>query len=100
MWGNGARLLTGSEKVEPLVRAWRERDPRRLYSVAAGWPTAEASEFHIPQDIRLQLYPGLRLADPPRNDLDYRVFVEGFDRPDHLARDRAVDRDARSGARR
>lgn len=81
MWGNGQRLLTGSDKVEPLVMAWRERDPRRLYSVAAGWPTAEASEFHIPQDIRLQLYPGLRLADPPRNDLDYRAFVERFDRP-------------------
>lgn len=81
MWGNGQRLLTGSDKIEPLVRAWRERDPRRLYSVAAGWPTAEASEFHIPQDIRLQLYPGLRLADPPRNDLDYREFVQRFDRP-------------------
>lgn len=81
MWGNGERLWTGSDKVEPLVMRWRERDPRRLYSVAAGWPTAEASEYHIPQDIRLQLYPGLRLADPPRNDLDYRAFVERFDRP-------------------
>lgn len=81
MWDNGKRLVTGSTKVEPLVRDWRERDPRRLYSVAAGWPTADASDYHIPQDIRLQLYPGLRLADRPRNDIDYRAFVDGFDRP-------------------
>lgn len=81
MWDNGRKLVDGSEKIEPLVQAWRGRDARRLYSVAAGWPTAEASEFHIRQDARLQLYPGLRLADRPRNDLDYRAFVERFDRP-------------------
>lgn len=81
MWDNGKKLVDGSDKIEPLVLAWRARDPRRLYSVAAGWPTADASDYHIRQDIRLQLYPGLRLTDRPRNDLDYADFVSTFDRP-------------------
>lgn len=78
---DGGKLNDEAPMVEPTIDRWRERDPRRYYTTGAGWPQAPANDFHITQDARLQLYPGLRLTDPPRTDLDYREYVSGQDRP-------------------
>lgn len=74
-WGVGGKLWESAPMIEPAVEGWRERDPRRYYTTGAGWPKAPANDFHVTQDSRLQLYPGLSLSDPPRTDLDYTDYV-------------------------
>ncbi|MEL7482831.1 MAG: sugar-binding domain-containing protein, partial [Planctomycetota bacterium] len=72
---DGGKLNDAAPMIEPAIDKWRETDTRRYYTTGAGWPQAPANDFHITQDPRLQLYPGLRLTDPPRTDLDYREYV-------------------------
>ncbi|MEN0019290.1 MAG: sugar-binding domain-containing protein, partial [Planctomycetota bacterium] len=72
---NGTKLNDEAPMIEPAVDQWREEDKRRYYTTGAGWPQAPANDFHVTQDPRLQLYPGLRLTDPPRTDLDYGDYV-------------------------
>ena len=74
-WGVGGKLWEAAPMIEPAVEAWRERDTRRYYTTGAGWPKAPANDFHVTQDARLQLYPGLSLNDPPRTDLDYTEYI-------------------------
>ncbi len=74
-WGVGGKLWESAPMIEPAVERWREQDPRRYYTTGAGWPKAPANDFHVTQDARLQLYPGLSLSDPPRTDLDYTDYV-------------------------
>ncbi|MEO1584285.1 MAG: discoidin domain-containing protein [Planctomycetota bacterium] len=72
---NGGKMNDAAPMIEPAIDKWRETDTRRYYTTGAGWPQAPANDFHITQDPRLQLYPGLRLTDPPRTDLDYSGYV-------------------------
>ncbi len=61
--------------LEPLVRAWTARDPRRFYTCGAGWPHLPANQFHINQEARLQRFGPLKLSARPQTAADYRTLI-------------------------
>lgn len=58
-----------------LIDSWEKKDSRRRYTAGSGWPTIEANDFHVVQDVRVQRYPTLRLSDTPQTFTDYRDFI-------------------------
>jgi hypothetical protein len=42
------------EYLTEFVNYWKENDPRRIYTGAAGWPVIEANEFHNIPEPRIQ----------------------------------------------
>ena len=72
----------GGRDQEYLAR-WvtdsRTRDPRRLYTGAAGWPQLPENQFHVAPDPRIQAWgAGLTSrinAKPPETRTDYRDYI-------------------------
>ena len=68
-----------------LVDSWKAKDPRRLYTGAAGWPLIPESHFHSSPDPRLHAWgAGLKSrlnATPPATIADYSDFVRQHQRP-------------------
>jgi len=75
----------GAEYLKKWVTHYREKDPRRLYTSASGWPMIAESRFHVTPAPRIQAWgAGLRSrinARPPETVTDYRSFVEQHDVP-------------------
>jgi len=73
------------EFLGKLVEFWKEKDPRRLYTGAAGWPTIPENEFHLTPAPRIHQWGaglGCRInARPPETVTDYRDFVAQHDVP-------------------
>ncbi|MGB2866626.1 MAG: sugar-binding domain-containing protein, partial [Sedimentisphaerales bacterium] len=68
-----------------LVNYWKARDPRRLYTSAAGWPIIPENQFHsTPGPRGHQWGTGLSSrfnAKPPETATDYSSFVKEYDVP-------------------
>jgi hypothetical protein len=68
-----------------LVNMWKQKDPRRVYTCAAGWPIIPESQFHNAPAPRIQAWgAGLSSrinAQPPETVSDYRDFVSQYDVP-------------------
>ncbi|MDR0844337.1 MAG: beta-galactosidase [Tannerella sp.] len=62
-----------------LVDYWKQKDARRVYSSAAGWPYVENADYWNTPDPRIQAWGGaLRSiinAQPPRTDYDWRSKI-------------------------
>lgn len=78
----------GANHVEFLsnwVTYWRQHDPMRMHTTAAGWPVVPESDFHSTHDPRIQRWgDGLASrinAEPPTTVADYTSFVQRHDRP-------------------
>ncbi|MBN1815802.1 MAG: hypothetical protein JW828_00485, partial [Sedimentisphaerales bacterium] len=62
-----------------LVNYWKGKDPRRLYTSAAGWPIIDENQYHSTPEPRIQAW-GQELssrinAKSPETYTDYRDFV-------------------------
>jgi hypothetical protein len=68
-----------------LVTDWRDRDKRRVYTSAAGWPIISESDFHSAHEPRIHAWgAGLTSrinALPPETVTDYRDFVQRHEAP-------------------
>ncbi len=68
-----------------LVNDWKEKDPRRLYTSAAGWPIIPENQYHsTPAPRGHQWGAGLRSrfnANPPETSSDYRDIIQKYDVP-------------------
>jgi hypothetical protein len=68
-----------------LVNYWKGKDPRRLYTSAAGWPIIPESHYHsTPAPRGHQWGAGLSSrfnAKPPETATDYRGIIEKYDVP-------------------
>ncbi|UCC98465.1 MAG: discoidin domain-containing protein [Phycisphaerales bacterium] len=68
-----------------LVNSWKDKDPRRLYTSAAGWPIIPESQYHsTPRPRGHQWGAGLKSrfnANPPETVTDYRDLIEDYDIP-------------------
>ncbi len=68
-----------------LINYWKDKDSRRLYSSAAGWPIIPENQYHSDYHPRGHLWgTGLKgrfNAMPPETLTDYRAFVEKYDVP-------------------
>jgi hypothetical protein len=62
-----------------FVNYWKEKDQRRVYTSAAGWPVIAANQYHNIPDPRLQGWGeelnSLINAQPPRTNFDWRNKV-------------------------
>jgi len=62
-----------------LVEYWKQKDNRRVYTSAAGWPFIANADYWSTPDPRIQAWgAGLRSiinAQPPRSDFDYRQII-------------------------
>jgi hypothetical protein len=68
-----------------LVNYWKEKDPRRLYTSAAGWPIIPENQFHsTPAPRGHQWGAGLSSrfnAKPPETASDYQDIIKKYDVP-------------------
>jgi hypothetical protein len=68
-----------------LVNYWKAKDPRRLYTSAAGWPIIPENQYHsTPGPRGHQWGAGLSSrfnAKPPETSTDYSSFVQNYDVP-------------------
>lgn len=68
-----------------LVNYWKEKDPRRLYTSAAGWPIITENQFHsTPAPRGHQWGAGLSSrfnAKPPETASDYRDIIGKYNVP-------------------
>jgi hypothetical protein len=88
-YGNHPSFVLMSQGNEPggrsapylaeWVAANRARDPRRLYTSAAGWPELPGNQFHVAPAPRVQAWGaglGSRInAKPPDTTADYRDYI-------------------------
>ena len=69
----------------PWLEHVKARDPRRLFTSAAGWPVLDENQFHNIPAPRLQQWgQGLDSSingEPPRTDRDHRGVIERHDVP-------------------
>jgi hypothetical protein len=68
-----------------LVDYWKNKDPRRLYTSAAGWPIIPENQYHsTPAPRGHQWGAGLKSrfnANPPETATDYRDIIKNYDVP-------------------
>ncbi len=68
-----------------LVERWKEKDPRRLYTAAAGWPMIEENQYHVTYHPRVHSnYGGKPMrfgAEPFASTSDYRDYVQQWPVP-------------------
>ncbi len=77
--GRGGRFLG------PWVTRFRQQDPRRVYTSAAGWPMIEQNQYHNTPAPRVHQW-GAGLRDrlngkPPATTADYRDYVGQHKKP-------------------
>jgi hypothetical protein len=68
-----------------LMNYWKQKDPRRVYTSAAGWPIIPESDFHsTPAPRGHQWGSGLKSrfnANPPETVTDYSDFIKNYNVP-------------------
>ncbi len=78
----------GAHQVEYLskfVDHWKAKDPRRVYTSAAGWPYIPNADYWNTPDPRIQAWgAGLNSiinAEPPKSDYDFRKIIQEKNMP-------------------
>ncbi len=76
---NYKQYLTG------FVNFWKQKDPRRLYTTAAGWPVVDDNDYNSTPDPRIQLWgTGLKSiinSQPPSSDYDWQSIISKWQHP-------------------
>jgi hypothetical protein len=73
--------------LDEFVRYWKQKDPRRVYTSASGWPKVPSADFYCTPDPRIQRWgEGLNSvinAQPPQTRFDFReILASGYpDKP-------------------
>ncbi|MBN1844627.1 MAG: discoidin domain-containing protein [Sedimentisphaerales bacterium] len=84
-YGNEPAGGRQKEYLTDLVNSWKARDPRRLYTSAAGWPIIPASDYHsTPAPRGHQWGAGLNSrynAAAYASNYDYGDFIRRYDVP-------------------
>ncbi len=78
--GAGQRAFLGE-----FVRYWQKKDPRRMYTSAAGWPVLPESDYHSTYEPRIQAW-GAGLSSiinrqPPQTLFDFREIIGRYGKP-------------------
>ncbi len=67
--------------LSDFVKSWKERDNRRIYTSAAGWPAIPENDYHNIPDPRIQRWgEGLNSiinAEPPKTGYDWTGRLPG-----------------------
>lgn len=73
------------EFLSEFVKYWKEKDNRRIYVSAAGWPDLDVNDYLCTPNPRIQGW-GEELrsiinAEPPKSDYDWNSRIEKFTQP-------------------
>ena len=84
-YGNEPAGKHHKEYLTNFVNYWKERDSRRLYTSAAGWPNLPANDFLSDSNPRIQQWgTGLKSiinAKEPSTAYDWRDYTGQFSQP-------------------
>jgi|WetSurMetagenome_2_1015567.scaffolds.fasta_scaffold00347_17 hypothetical protein len=84
-YGNEPAGKKQSDYLGNLLTYWKEKDSRRLYTSAAGWPFIPENDYNLSPEPRIQHWgEGLKSiinAQPPQTMFDYREYVSKFTIP-------------------
>lgn len=73
------------EYLTAFVNYWKAKDPRRLYTSAAGWPVIPENDFNSTPSPRIQAWgEGLKSlinGQPPRSDYNWTSIIEKLEHP-------------------
>jgi len=68
-----------------FVAYWKKKDPRRLYTSAAGWPQVPENDWHSTPDPRIQAWGGglnsIINKEPPKTNYDWASIIAKADKP-------------------
>lgn len=73
--------------LDAFVKYWKQKDPRRVYTSASGWPKVPSADFYSTPDPRIQRWgEGLNSiinAQPPQTRFDFtEIIAAGYpDKP-------------------
>ena len=84
-YGNEPGGTNQSQFLGDFVSYWKAKDPRRVYTSAAGWPLIAQNDFHVTPEPRIQHWgEGLDSVInkmPPQTLFDFREIIGRFDKP-------------------
>jgi hypothetical protein len=84
-YGNEPAGKNQKQYLARLVESWKEKDPRHLYTSAAGWPIIPQNQFQLTPAPRIHQWGaglGCRInARPPETVTDYREFIGQYQVP-------------------
>ena len=84
-YGNEPAGKNQDEFLGKLIKYWKVKDNRRVYTSAAGWPVIPENDYNLTSEPRIQHWgEGLKSiinARPPQTMFDYRDFVSSYKVP-------------------
>ncbi len=84
-YGNEPAGANHKAFLTSFVRFWKERDSRRIYTVAAGWPNLPISDYLSDSEPRIQHWgEGLGSiinSKAPSTDFDWSDYIQKFNQP-------------------
>jgi hypothetical protein len=84
-YGNEPAGRRQEEYLGKLLEYWKSRDPRRVYTSAAGWPLIPENDYHNGPEPRIQHWEeGLGSvinATPPQTMFDFREVIAPYSVP-------------------
>lgn len=85
VYGNEPGGINHQKYLTDFVLHWKEKDNRRLYSSASGWPQLEVNDFHSMYEPRIQLWgAGLSSiinSQPPGSNYDWYNIISWRGKP-------------------
>ncbi len=84
-YGNEPAGENQQKYLTEFVEYWKNKDGRRLYTSASGWPLIEANQFHVAPQPRIQGW-GEELnsvinREQPHTTFNHEDFVSNYDVP-------------------
>ena len=84
-YGNEPRGKNHADYLANFVEYWKDKDSRRVYTGAAGWPVLQENEYHNLPQPRIQGW-GEQLrsiinSKAPQTEYDWADKIKGFDVP-------------------
>jgi hypothetical protein len=81
-YGNEPAGKYQKEYLGKLIKYWKSKDNRRVYTSAAGWPIIPENDYNLTPEPRIQHWGnGIKSiinAKPPQTMFDFREFVSKF----------------------
>ena len=73
------------EYLTNFVKYWKQKDPRRLYTTASGWPIIPENDYNVSPDPRIQAWGGgvksIINAEPPSTAYDWSSIINKWPQP-------------------
>jgi hypothetical protein len=84
-YGNEPGGINQNQFLSELLKYWKSKDNRRVYTGGAGWPILPENGYHNAPQPRIQAWgQGLESsinATPPQTTSDYREIISRYDVP-------------------